>query len=207
MAERLNFREACQHAGVSRQRLNQAISSGRLPAERGGGPGKPTYIQLEDLQAWCLNEGLALPINASERLERVNSIDAAGLMARFEEMFQGMERIERTVEQALGRLERSQAKAIEQGMAQLAVRLNSYSPPPHSDQVSQRSKTPSLDRQNIIGRIYHAKDVEGKSYQQIANELNNAGTPTFSGRGTWQKGSVERVYKGSKKGGSTQGEG
>ena len=47
MAERLNFREAVARTGVSRQRLNEAIRSGRLPAERGGGPGKPTYIELE----------------------------------------------------------------------------------------------------------------------------------------------------------------
>jgi hypothetical protein len=51
MAETLNFGEAARRAGVSRQRLNQAINSGRLPATRGGGPGKPTTIQLEDLQA------------------------------------------------------------------------------------------------------------------------------------------------------------
>jgi hypothetical protein len=60
MVEILNFREAIQRAGVSRQRLNEAIRSGRLPADRGGGPGKPTTIRLEDLQAWCLSEGLAV---------------------------------------------------------------------------------------------------------------------------------------------------
>jgi len=49
MGETLNFGEAARRAGVSRQRLNQAINSGRLPAARGGGPGKPTTIQLEDL--------------------------------------------------------------------------------------------------------------------------------------------------------------
>ena len=46
MAERLNFREAVARAGVSRQRLNEAIRSGRLPAERGGGPGKPPILSL-----------------------------------------------------------------------------------------------------------------------------------------------------------------
>jgi hypothetical protein len=96
MAETLNFREAVQRAGVSRQRLNQAITSGRLPAVRGGGPGKPTTIQLEDLQAWCIREGLAIPLEAGERLERLSSSTGiAEMMARLDQMFAGMERLER----------------------------------------------------------------------------------------------------------------
>jgi len=51
------------------------------------------------------------------------------------------------------------------------------------------------DREEIIARIRHAKDVEGKTYQHIADELNAAEIPTFSGKGTWEKGSVHRFYK------------
>jgi hypothetical protein len=108
MAETLNFREAVERAGVSRQRLNQAIASGRLPAARGGGPGKPTTIRLEDLQAWCLSEGLAMPVEATERLERSQPAVLADMMARLNQMFAGFERLERLVEQALERLERSE---------------------------------------------------------------------------------------------------
>jgi hypothetical protein len=90
MVEILNFREAVQRAGVSRQRLNEAIRSGRLPADRGGGPGKPTMIRLEDLQASCLSEGLTMPVEAGERLERLHSPEITGLMARLDQMFAGM---------------------------------------------------------------------------------------------------------------------
>jgi len=80
MAELLTFGEAVQHAGVSRQRLNRAIHSGRLAAERGGGPGKPTRIRFEDLRAWCASEGLSLPVEANVRLERAErSMPAQGL--------------------------------------------------------------------------------------------------------------------------------
>jgi hypothetical protein len=50
----------------------------------------------------------------------------------------------------------------------------------------------------VIARILFAKDVEGKSYQQIADELNAEGIATFSGKGTWQKGNIGRFYKGEK---------
>jgi hypothetical protein len=80
MAKLLNFGKAVQRAGVSRDRLNEAIKSGRLPAVRGGWPGKPTTIQLDDFQAWCISEGLAMPVVAGERLERSRPADLAGLM-------------------------------------------------------------------------------------------------------------------------------
>jgi hypothetical protein len=149
MAERLNFREAVARAGVSRQRLNEAIRSGHLPAERGGGPGKPTYIHLEDLQVWCVSQGLAMPV-----------------------------------------------EALEQGITQALAQLRTPAPLERSETSPEVSKTPTLNREEIIDRIRHAKDVEGKSYQYIADELNAARIPTFSGKGQWQKGNVERFYKG-----------
>jgi hypothetical protein len=101
MAETLNFREAVQRAGVSRQRVNEAIRSGRLPATRGGGPGKPTTIRLEDLQAWCQSEGLAMPVDATERLERSQPPALAEMMGRLEQMFAGFERLERSQTQEI----------------------------------------------------------------------------------------------------------
>jgi hypothetical protein len=50
-------------------------------------------------------------------------------------------------------------------------------------------------RTAIIARIRRAIDVEEKSYQQVANELNTENIPTFSGRGRWEKGNVGRFYK------------
>lgn len=196
MAERLNFREACQRAGVSRQRLNRAIASGQLAAERGGGPGKPTYIQLDALQAWCAREGLAMPVEALERSERLNPEDLTAFLQRFHHMVETMERLEHTVEQAIERLERSQAQAIEQGMAQIAAQLRTHAPPERAAPSSEGSKAPSLDREGIIARIRHAKDAENKSFQKIADELNETRIATFSGRGVWQKGTVEYFYKG-----------
>jgi len=118
MAERLNFREAVARAGVSRQRLNEAIRSGQLPAERGGGPGKPTYIALEDLQAWCVGQGLAVPVEALERSERLTPEELTAFFQRFHPFVEAIERLERRVEQAIERLERSQTHAIAQGVAQ-----------------------------------------------------------------------------------------
>ena len=198
MAERLNFREACQQARVSRQRLNEAIRSGRLPAERGGGPGKPTYINLEDLQAWCVSEGLAMPMAAIERSERPNPEELTAFLQQFRHMVETMERLERTVEQAVERLERSQAQAIEQGITQALAQVKPPTPLDRSGTSSEVSNPLILDREGIIARIRHAKDIEGKSFQKIADELNANSIPTMSGRSIWKSGSVERYYKGRK---------
>jgi hypothetical protein len=178
MAETLNFGQAVQRAGISRQRLNEAIRSGRLPATRGGGPSKPTTIQLEDLQAWCMHEGLAIPLEAGGRLERLSSSTGiAEMMARLDQMFPGMERLERLVGDVLERLERSQPHAI--GPSAPAI---DCPPLPR-------------DRAGIIAHIRHARDVEHKQFQDIAEELNTAGIPTFSGRGKWGKGNIARFYR------------
>src|SRR5919197_1145345 len=87
MPEMLTFSEAARRAGVSRQRLNRAIHLGHVPAERGGGPGKPTRIRLEDLQAWCASERLPMPV-APECTEHapalVGQLDMAAFMERLE---------------------------------------------------------------------------------------------------------------------------
>jgi Recombinase len=192
----LNFREACEHAGVSRQRLNQAIASGRLPAERGGGPGKPTYIDLADLKAWCVSEGLAMPVEAIERSERLKPEDMTAFLQRLLPAVEAIERFERRLEEAIERLERSQTEAIAQGIRQALTEFRASIPLERSGTSSMLSQAPRPDREDIITRIRQAKDAEGKSFQQIANELNAEGIATFSGKGVWQKGSVERFYKG-----------
>jgi hypothetical protein len=51
-------------------------------------------------------------------------------------------------------------------------------------------------RETIITWLIVAKDAMRLSYQKIADTLNTQGVPTFSGKGLWQKGNVERFYKG-----------
>jgi len=174
MADTLNFGEAVQRAGVSRHRLNDAIKSGRLPAVRGGGPGKPTTIQLEDLQAWCLREGLAVPLDTGERLERLSvSTGLAEMMGRIEQMFAGMERLERSQPPAIGQSESSSENQ----------NLNTDRPAP-----------PKPTWEQVLERIRQAREVDGKSYQQIADELNAAGIPTTTGQGQWHRASVWHFY-------------
>jgi hypothetical protein len=145
MAERLNFREACQRAGVSRQRLNEAIRSGRLPAARGGGPGKPTYIQLEELQAWCASEGLAIPVGGLERSERLNPQELTAFLETVHSMMTTMIRLERSLESVVERLERSQAQAIAQGIAQAVAQLSTPAQRTQADGPSTTPKDPPVD--------------------------------------------------------------
>jgi excisionase family DNA binding protein len=118
MAELLTFGEAVQHAGVSRQRLNRAIHSGRLAAERGGGPGKLTRIRFEDLRAWCASEGLSLPVEANVRLERAEraerSIPIAPALSSDLVHSEAQQALASLMEPYIERLERSMAQAIEQ---------------------------------------------------------------------------------------------
>jgi excisionase family DNA binding protein len=181
MAELLTFGEAVQRAGISRQRLNRAIHTRRLPAERGGGPGKPTRIRLEDLQAWCKSEGLPMPVGVTERSERSSMSrspqDAVAPTAQ-PDMAALMERLERTVEQAIDR-------AVDQVVERLAERLTA--------QLSERSgRSPpaiSEPKAALLQRL-RAMQAEGLSLQAIANRLNGEGVPTLSGKAHWQKGTI-----------------
>jgi hypothetical protein len=143
----------------------------------GGGPGKPTTIRLEDLQAWCLSEGLAMPVESGERLERLPPSAMMERLERLDELFAGMQRLEHLMEQVLARLDRSQAHAI------------------GPDAPATDSTALPRNRVGLMAHIRQMKDVERKSYQQIAGALNAAGIPTISGRGKWGKGNVERLYK------------
>jgi hypothetical protein len=54
----------------------------------------------------------------------------------------------------------------------------------------------SGDRTAIIDWIIVAKDAMRLSYQKIADLLNSSEVPTVSGRGKWDKKSVQRLYMG-----------
>lgn len=189
MAETLNFGEAVQWAGVSRQRLNQAIRSGRLPAVRGSGPGKPTTIQLEDLQAWCVSEGLAMPVEASERLERTQLPAIADMMHRLDQMFTGMERLERLVGEVLERLERSPAQ------------IPAEVPTPTASEPSEPSMPAggSPSKAELMTWLHTLRGA-GMSLQNMAHELNARGVPTLSGKGRWQKGTIGKLLAQAEKG-------
>lgn len=176
MAETLNFGEAVQRAGVSRQRLNEAIRRGRLPAQRGGGPGKPTTITLEDLQAWCVSEGLAMPVEADERLERLPPSVMMERLERLDELFAGMQRLEHLMEQVLERLAVHGAERPECSTAAPAI----------------------PDRKAAVLQRLRAMQAEGLSLQAIADRFNTEGVPTLSGRGQWQKGTISNLLKEDK---------
>jgi hypothetical protein len=196
MAETLNFREAVQRAGVSRQRLNEAIRSGRLPAQRGGGPGKLTTIQLEDLQAWCLSEGLALPVESNERLERLPAALIMDRLERLDELFAGMQRLEQLMGQVLERLERSERRdhfmpgPERTAEAQDVVPMvDSEEPLPNSGQDRRRRQT---SKAAVLQR-FRVMQAQGLSLQAMADRFNLEGVPTLSGKGRWQKGTIGKL--------------
>jgi hypothetical protein len=92
-------------------------------------------------------------------------------MARLDQMFAGMERLERLMAQTLERLERSQPPAI------------APSPPEPSPPASIPPKAAVVQR-------LQAMKANGLSLQAMADRLNAEGVPTLSGKGCWQKGTV-----------------
>jgi hypothetical protein len=76
MAQVLRLREAARVIGVSPGRLYRAIANGRLAAAPGGGPGKPTLVSLEAIQAFCQSESLRVP-DAAEILEGAERLECA----------------------------------------------------------------------------------------------------------------------------------
>jgi excisionase family DNA binding protein len=190
MAELLTFGEAAQRAGVSRQRLNRAIHAGRLPAERGGGPGKPTRIKWEDLQAWCASERLPMPVNIQERAAGTSHGPYHGAVALTAQadMAALMERVERTVEQVIGR---AIERVVDQVVERLAERLTGQlSGRLERTERSRRSASAMPDQKAAVLTRLRAMQAEGLSLQAIANRLNTEGVPTLSGKEHWQKGTI-----------------
>jgi len=186
----LTFGEAVQRAGVSRQRLNRAIHTGRLPAERGGGPGKPTRIKFEDLQAWCASEGLPMPVELAERPERSRDPHAAIARTAQPDMAALMERLERTIQQAIdGAVDR----VVERLAARLAAELPERLGRTERMERSRRAErsTPAIPEQKAaLLKQLRAMQAEGLSLQAMANRLTAEGVPTLSGKGCWQKGTI-----------------
>jgi excisionase family DNA binding protein len=205
MPEMLTFSEAARRAGVSRQRLNRAIHLGNLPAQRGGGPGKLTHISLDDLQRWCANEGLAVPVespayaaHAAHTPAVSTAIDVPALMTRLEERIE--QAIARAVEQVVEQVTARISSEIQERLASLE-RAEHVRRPAHEERLRrpERTRHPSrLARADnnpkaaLIARMRALKE-QGLTWQMIADQLNVERVPTLSGKGKWQRGTVWRL--------------
>jgi hypothetical protein len=129
-----------------------------------------------------VSEGLAMPAEASERLERSQLPAIADMMNRLDQMFTGMERLERLVEQVVERLERSQV--------QTAAEL----PTPTASERSERSMPASASPSKAeLTTWLHTLRGAGMSFRDMATELNARGVPTLSGKGRWQQGTIGKL--------------
>jgi excisionase family DNA binding protein len=192
MAEFLTFSEAARQAGVSRQRLNRAIHLGHLPAQRGGGPGKPTRICLEDLQAWCAREGLAVPVAPSERSDQTPALVAQPDVAAL------MEHLERTVEQTIAR---AVAQVVDQVVERLIAHLEHAARAEHDERLEHPGRTRHAEHAErstpagppakaaLLKRLREMK-AAGLSLQAMADRLTAEGVLTLTGKKTWHKGPI-----------------
>jgi hypothetical protein len=195
MSEVLRLREAARVIGVSPGRLYRAIADGRLTAAPGGGPGKPTLVSLEALQAFCQNEGLRVPDAAeiperSERAER--SIDAHQELETMAGQYLArvMERqsnyFDLFLKEELGHLvERVVERVVDQVVERLMERF-SASPAIHLERSMLAIAAPKAPVLKQL-RVMPAEDL---SLQKITDRLNNEGMSTLSGKGRWQKGAI-----------------
>jgi hypothetical protein len=199
MASLLKLRQAARLISVSPGRLYCTIGDGRLAAAPGGGPGKPTLVSLEAVQAFCRSEGLRIPdeakvIERSERLER--SIDAhqdletlaghylARIMERQSNYFDLFLKEELT-----HLVERVVERVVEQVVERLTDRLT-VQRSGHAERSVERSTPAVTDHKAAVLTRLRAMQAEGLSLQAIANRLNAEGVPTLSGKGRWQKGTI-----------------
>jgi excisionase family DNA binding protein len=191
MAQLLRLRQAARQLGVSPSKLYRAIADGRLAAQLGGGPGKPTLISLEALHAFGISEGLIMqaPVPASERLERSQLPAIADMVNRLDQMFAGMERLERLVGEVLERLEPSPGQPA------------AAPPPPAAAERSEHS-TPVSASPSKAELITWLRTLQGAgmSLQNMAHELNARGIPTLSGRGRWHKGTIGKFLAPAEEG-------
>jgi Recombinase len=58
---------------------------------------------------------------------------------------------------------------------------------------------PSLDKAAMVARLQQMR-AGGMSLQRIADQLRAEGVPTLTGRGQWQKGTVDKLLRGGRHG-------
>jgi hypothetical protein len=213
MASLLKLRQAARLIGVSPGRLYRAIADGRLTAAPGGGPGKPTLVNLEALQTFCQSEGLHVPdtagaVERSERFERAERSEHA------ERSIDVSQDIEALAGQYLARIMERQSnyfdlflkeelthlveRVVERVVDQVVERLTerfSTSPAIHLERSERPERAErsipaiAVPKAAVLKRL-RAMQAEGLSLQAMANQLNAEGVPTLSGKGQWQKGTI-----------------
>lgn len=130
-----------------------------------------------------------MPVEASERLERPQLPAIADMMNRLDQMFAGMERLERLVGEVLERLERSQAPIPAEVPTPAASEHSEHSPP-----VSA-----SLSKAELMTWLHTLRGA-GMSLRNMASELNARGVPTLSGKGRWQQGTIGKLLAQAEEG-------
>jgi hypothetical protein len=220
MAELLKLGQAARLIGVSPGRLYRAIANGRLTPAPGGGPGKPTLVSLEALQAFCQREGLHMPDAAqvaecAARPERAECLERSERSAddrTFQEAVtqQLQHAFDALAAQYLARVVERQSAYIDAFLREELTHLVNRLLEGVVDQVVE-CVTERLERSEPAERaVEHPTTVQaisppsrpelvrwlrtlresGMSLQTIANQLNAQGIPTFSGKGLWQKATI-----------------
>jgi hypothetical protein len=111
------------------------------------------------------------------------------MMSRLEQMFAGMARLERQLEQVVERLERSPDPAFTQQLMQIVAHFRAPIAPERNERPAPAAPT---TKAALVDRL-RAMQAEGLSLQAIANRLNSEGIPRLSGKGRWQKGTVGKL--------------
>jgi hypothetical protein len=227
MAELLKLRQAARLIGVSPGRLYRAITHGRLAAAPGGGPGKPTLVSLEAVQAFCRREGLRVP-DGGEAIERSERAERSGRSERAERSMNPSEDARQALETMAGQylaqvmarqsdyfeaflrdelshlVERVAERVVDQVVERLAERLERAE---RSERVERPERSmehptppPAISPPNkadLLARVRTLRDA-GLSLQQIADLFNAEGLPTLSGKGRWQKGTIGNLLTQAK---------
>jgi hypothetical protein len=221
MAPPLNLTQAAKLVGVSRNTLYAAIRDRRLVCVPAGRPGKVTLVTVEALQ----QAGFTVPEDAMsiersderatraqrperpERVERAErperadlSKDIAELHATLDRFERTVERLERSLDMAINRMDDRAERSIERALERVVERLlerraREAMPAIPVRPLPSQPKTHHEQKAEVLHRI-RALKAEDFSLQHIADRLNADGVPTLSGKGRWQKGTVGNLLQG-----------
>jgi hypothetical protein len=201
---------------VSPGRLYRAIADGRLQAAPGGGPGKPTLVSLEAVQAFCQHEGLHLPeaVERSEHLERAERSTndrtfQEGMTQQLQQAFDAMaaQYLARVVERQSAYIDaflreelthlvnRLLEGVVDQVVERVTERLERAERPQRSEHSERSIALPAMASPSKAELVtwLHTLRGSGMSLQHMAEELNARGIPTLSGKGRWQKGTIGKL--------------
>jgi excisionase family DNA binding protein len=226
MAPPLNLTQAAKLVGVSRNTLYAAIRDGRLVCAMAGRPGRSTFVTVEALQqAGFLVPEEAMNVEHSderairaqrperpERVERAerpaiersahaeiseNIADLHDTLDRFERT---VERLERSLNTAIDRMDERAERSIERALERVVERLlerraREAIPAIPVRPLTSHPKTHPEQKAAVLARMRELK-ARGLSLQAMADRLNAEGVPTLSGKGRWQKGTIANLLAG-----------